>query len=195
MKITPIDHGITLGVPTKGYVRSPGLHMSTIYNDLYAALEPERFGGTDGPDPLKMELGTALEEGLEDALTKRWHATRPGEFTTPENIIYSPDFMMFADKTILGETKLTWMSSREMPTEPCSLFPPKFSKWMCQMMAYAYHLETPYGRLLSYFVNGSYDRRNHSGPELRAWDIEWTARELHDNWRMLRNHAKHRGLL
>jgi hypothetical protein len=166
--------------------------MSAIYNDLYAQLEPERFGGTDGPDLLKMELGTTLELGLEESLKRRWHASRPGEFTTSEGIIYSPDFIMFADKTILGETKLTWQSSRAWPDSPCTMPPPRFSKWFCQIMAYARNLETPYARLLAFFVNGDYRR---TGPQLRAWDVKFSKRELEENYQMLLNHARHRKLL
>ena len=69
MKIVPIEHGLTLAAPAEGYVRSPGLHMSQLYGSLFEGLEPERFGSKDGgPDPLKLELGLALEEGLEEAL-------------------------------------------------------------------------------------------------------------------------------
>ena len=72
MLVTPIEHGIELNRPAPGYVRTPGLHASQIYGDLYSALEPKRYGGTDGPDPLRMELGLALEEGLEASLRARW---------------------------------------------------------------------------------------------------------------------------
>lgn len=131
MIVTPIQHGITLAQNTPGYVRSPGLHMSTLYNSLFAGLEPKRFGGTDGPDPLKLELGMALEEGLETSLKTRWNAQRPGEFVTAGGIIYSPDFLVFNRSTRLGEIKLTWMSSGDVPRCDATTFPPKFDKWLC----------------------------------------------------------------
>lgn len=195
MTITPVAVDIELAKAAPGNVRSGGLHMSAIYNDLYKALEPERFGGTGGPDPIKLELGMALEEALERAVCERLNAERPGEFVTEEGIVYSPDMLIFSDVTRLGEMKLTWMSSREVPREPGNQFPAKFDKWFTQMKSYCYHLETPYARLMSFFVNGTYDRKNHSGPELLGWDIEFTTRELKENWSMMRNHARHVGLL
>ena len=192
MIVTPIDHGIELAKNAPGYVRSPGLHVSQIYNDLYTSLEPKRYGGTDGPNLLRMELGLALEEGLEEPLKRRWGATRPGEQITKDGIIYTPDFLAYRDVTRLGEIKLTWMSSKGVPREKANGFPPKFDKYMTQMMFYCHELETPHATLLSYFVNGA---GNYSGPELLGWDITFTARELHDCQQMLRNHARHKGWL
>ena len=195
MIVTPIAHGITLAQSAPGYVRTPGLHMSTLYNSLFAALEPERYGGTDGPDLLRMEMGLAVEEGMDRCLRDRWRANRPGEFTTSEGIIYTPDFLIFADQTRLGEIKLTYLSSGEVPRETASRFPPKFDKHICQMQCYCRSLETPYARLVVLFVNGPGSFSKKLGPELLAWDIEFSPRELEDNWTMVTNHARHVGLL
>ncbi len=193
MVVTPIEHGIELNRSAPGYVRSPGLHASAIYSDLYAALEPKRYGGTDGPDPLRMELGLALEEGLEESLRRRWGFERPGEFTTPEGIIFTPDlFIPEGDTFRVGEIKLTWMSSKGMPTDLANGFPPKFDKWMCQLMFYCEELGTDLGRLYAFFVNGNYAP---SRPQLMAWDLQFSKRELQENRTMLINHAKHTGLL
>lgn len=106
--------------------------MSDLYNDLYADLEPKRFSKS-GPMPVeKLEFGMAFEEMLEDSLRKRLVGERPGEFTTEEGIIYSPDLLIFNGATRLGEIKLTWMSCREMPKERTDAgLPSKFAKWDC----------------------------------------------------------------
>jgi hypothetical protein len=192
MIVTPIDHGITLNRSAPGYVRSPGLHASQIYNDLYASLDPKRYGGTTGPNPLHMELGLGLEEGMEESLKRRWGAERPGEFTTADGIIYTPDFLCYKGESRLGEIKLTYMSSRGVPRETGNGFPGKFDKYMTQIMFYCHSLETCHATLLTFFVNGA---GNFSGPELLGWDITFTARELQDNQQMLRNHARHKGWL
>ena len=189
MKITPVPHGLDLGISHA--LRSGGLHMSDIYNDLFQELEPKRYKRDEAPDPLRIEAGLALEQTLEQGLKQRL-GNRPGEFITTDGVVYSPDLLIFNGETRLGEIKLTWMSSREVPRETAAGFPPKFDKYFVQMKAYCHHLETPYARLLAYFVNGDY---RPPRPELLAWDITFTAQELRDNYQMLLNHARNRGML
>lgn len=195
MNIVPVKHGLEdmVGVST-GY-RSPGLHMSEIYNSLYQEFEPKRYVKGSKPDVLRMEAGLAFEDMLEQGLKQRLAgAERPGEFTTEEGIFFTPDLIIFngAPRCRLGEIKLTWMSSKEVPREATNGFPPKFSKYFCQMMAYCYHLELSESRLLCFFVNGDY---RPPRPELLAWDIGFTKRELEENWKMLHNHAQHKRML
>jgi hypothetical protein len=186
VKITPIPNDLDLGIST--LPRSPGLHLSAIYNDLFQDLEPKRFVRGTTPDPLRLEAGLSLEYALEDAF-KRRGIDRPGEFRTPEGIIFTPDLLIYNHGLRVGETKLTWLSSREVPREPSSSFPSKFDKWFTQVKGYCHGLETPFARLYSYFVNGSY---RPMVPELLAWDIEFSARELQENWAVIMNHAKHK---
>ncbi len=176
---------------SSGY-RTPGLHMSDIYNDLYQRLEPKRYDKSKPLDPLRLELGLNFETLLEEGLKTRLKGERPGEFVTEEGIIYSPDLIIFNRSVRLGEIKLTWMSSREVPRERTNGFPPKFSKYFCQMMAYCHHLGTREARLFALFVNGDYTVH---APEFLAWDIEFTQRELDENWAMLLNHARHQKML
>ena len=192
MKLTEIDHGLDLAKPSAGYVRSPGLHMSDIYNDLYRELNPARYDKRDKDgnplpfDSTRAEFGTAFEEVLEDAMSGRLLGARPGEERTPEGIIYSPDHYLFNGQFRLGEFKATWMSSRY------GLHDPRFDKWFTQMKSYCHNIETPYARLYSFFVNGDYTTHQ---PQLRAWDIEFSGRELRDNWDMMMRHARKRGML
>ncbi len=195
MKITPIEHGLTLAAPAPGYERTPGLHMSQLYGSLFEGLEPERYTGGTALNPLYLELGLALEEGLDQSLKDRFKANRPGEFTTAEGIIYTPDFLIFNGGLRLGEIKLTWMSSGDVPREQATSFPPKFAKYVCQMKCYCHHLETNQARLIVCFVNGPGSFTKKLGPEMLAWDIAFTARELQDNWKMVTNNARHVGLL
>ena len=171
--------------------------MSAIYNDYYQDQEPERFVKGTEPSPVLMGLGLSLEVALEGALKERMFE-RPGEFTTPEGIAFSPDLIGFNGSAILGEMKLTWMSSREMPREPgYRSFPPKFDKWMTQMKCYGHHLEMPNQRLYALFVNGAYPGRDYSKyrPELLAWDIEFSLREMKEEWQRMLAHAKFKRMI
>lgn len=208
MRIDPLDHGLILNAPTEGYVRTPGLHISELYNSLYADLEPARYAKGDGPDMLKMEVGTSFEDVLEPAIRKRIvGAERPGEYATQHavdcihhkpvrvgdpvcpcgaGIIYSPDHFLFNGVFRLGELKLTWMSIRKGINDH------RFLKWFTQMRVYCYHLGTPYARLYALFINGDYT--NYS-PQLRAWDIEFTQKELTEEWRVLLRQGRKMGVI
>lgn len=196
MRVRPIEHNLVLAKPADGYERTPGLHMSDLYSELFRQLEPKRFDRRDkdgNPEPMdlcKLELGLTFEEILEAALIESigvGNGERPGEFTTPEGVIYSPDFLFFEDDgMVLGEFKCTWMSAKGAPTDP------KFEKWFVQMRAYCYHLQTTKARLFVFFVNGNY---SPPSPKLLAWDISFTQRELEDNWNTLVRVGRKKGLL
>jgi len=201
MKITPCPHGLEDVIAQQpGYVRGSGVHMSELYGALYQDLEPGRYtGGT--PDPLMLEAGLTLESIVEEGLKKRL-IERPGEFVEPEHgIIFSPDLIIFNHHVRVGEIKLTWLSSRETPSEPGGQFPPKFAKYITQMACYCRCLETPYARLIGFFVNGDYAflRKGEKGkgpsPQLLAWDLTFTKRELDEEWNSVINFAKFKGLL
>jgi len=88
--ITAINHGLDLA---HSYgARSAGVHMSDLYGDLYAKLEPDRYGKKPGDTTKPMErwgVGMAFEEMLERGLilrvfneTSTEEVMRPGEFQT-----------------------------------------------------------------------------------------------------------------
>ncbi len=170
--------------------RTPGLHISDIYGDLYERLEPKRYKG-GLPKAELLEAGLAFESILEEGLKNRL-AQRPGEILSPEGILMSPDLILFNGCVRVGEIKLTWMSSRDMPTETVNGLPPKFSKWDVQMRAYCHVLDTEHARLIGFFVNNDYKPPT---PRLLAWDITYTQRELDENWAMLLRHAESMGVL
>ena len=189
MKITPIAHGLDL--LASDLVRSPGLHMSQIYGSLFEHLEPKRYTPGRTIDPLMAAVGTAWEKHLEYLMGKAGiQVFRPGELVAPDGIAYSPDGLL-DNQTRLAEYMVAWwMSSADMPRTPASSFPPKLNKYVCQMQSYAYNLELSTARLYVLFVQG-----RGKDPELLVYDIEFTARELKNNWNAMMNHARHQKLL
>ena len=202
MIITPYEQELDLLGMVAPH-RSPGLHMSEIYNDYYKRADPKRYRG--GPlDMVRMAAGTVLESVFEQALAIGMNGERPGEFVTKEGIFYSPDIIAFEGKiTVLGEIKATWMSAKEVPVSPSqskktgvpsnwdgsslASFPKQFDKYFTQMKCYCYHLRTPYARLLVYFVNGNW---KPPAPVFLAWNFVFTAMELTEEWSAMRNHAQ-----
>lgn len=187
MKVTPIPHGLDLQL--SNLVRSTGLHMSQIYGDLYQDLEPKRFVRGSLSNPVLVALGTAWENHVEFLLDKNGLGVmRPGELFTDEGIAYSPDGIIEEDYR-LAEYKLSSMGTKDLPKRPDNGFPPKFNKYVTQMMSYCYHLETPRARL--YFCS----IRQPFAPEFLTFDVEFTSRELQENWAAMMNHARRKKLL
>jgi hypothetical protein len=188
MIITPDSR--SLDFSKSDLIRSQGLHASDIYGALYARLDPKRYDYAGPPNHLLMSLGSAWEAQLEYLLIANGIvAHRPGELQSPEGIYYSPDLIMQNGETRVGEIKLTSMGFDELPTEQTTSLPPKFSKYECQMMLYAYWLELTHGWL------GMVSIRKPYAPEFRAYNIEWSQRELESNFTMCINFAKSEGML
>ncbi len=188
MIVTPVPHGLDL--LKSPLVRSPGLHASDIYSDLYKELDPKRYDYQTEPNPLLLALGTAWEKHLEYLLEANGVVVeRPAEFMSPEGIAYSPDLIFFNGVIRIGEIKYTSMSADDMPTEVTNNLPPKLDKFNCQLMLYAFWLGLSDGWLAILF--------NHKpwAPDLRVFDLKWTEREKADNHAMLMAHARYKGML
>ena len=212
MIVTPASHGLELGLNAPGFERSPGLHMSAIYNSLYKAIDPKRYADRNGGMPLdKLEAGMIWEYLLERGFKARpgigFDAWRPGEFRTEnEGIAYSPDLLITNGETRLGEIKLTWYSCKETPisreqaeaahrpdlANTRTEFGSKFDKWLTQIKAYLYHLHLTEARLIVLFVNGSY---KPPSPVPLAWDLSFLVSELQEEWDTLLAHARAEGML
>ena len=171
-------------------VRSPGVHASDIYGDLFRKLEPKRYDYPEDGNPLLMVLGTAWERHFEYLLAVNGvKVERPEEFMSPEGIAYSPDLIIFNGITRLGEIKYTSMSADDMPTEETNNLPAKLDKYQVQMMLYAFWLGLTDGWLAILFNHTPWD------PQFRMFDIHWSDIELLNNHSMCMNHAKAIGLL
>jgi hypothetical protein len=187
MKITPVDQPLEIDAAAPA-VRSAGLHVSEIYGSLFEALEPDRFTGGE-PHQILVAIGLAWEQWLERTLIAMGECVaRPGELVSPEGIIYSPDLHVLNGQERLGEIKSTCLSSREGITGP------KFDKYHCQAKIYCHWTEIPRMRFYVLFLRADY-RKGDGFPEFHVYDVEYTAFELQENYDMLMNHARQKGLL
>lgn len=163
--------------------RSPGLHLSTIIQDILRDLDPRRYGGDF--DWNRVESGTTFERVLErELMARNPNLVRPGEFHL-NGIACSPDGWDPIDR-VVEEYKWTWKSSRYPITDD------RFWPWAVQIKGYCHVVGTTRARLRVFFVNGDY---SNFTPELRSWLLTFTEQELRDNWLMVLNHARHKGLL
>lgn len=218
MRIREFEHGLVLGQNAPDFVRSPGLHASDIYNSLYKKLDPKRYDKRDedgNPEELnrtKLEAGMGLETRLEPNLATVYGGERPGELFTQHardcsaygqpvrdgsilcscgaGVAYSPDWLFYEPKLILGEFKFSWYSCRDFPKDP------KFDKWVCQCQFYCYHLGIDTVWVFPYWVNGTYPRGGPPSPMFdKAYELEFSHKELVTNWNGLLRHAKREGLI
>ena len=189
MIVTPVDHGLDL--LASDLVRSSGTHASDIYGSFYEEAEPSRYRRDTPPEPLLLALGTAWEKHLEYLLIKNGiRAERPEEQMSPEGVAFSPDLIIFNGVTKLGELKLTFQSSRDYPTTITNSLPPKADKWLTQMMLYAYWLNLHDGWLCVAFLGD----RPLTRSSLRVFELQWSDRELQENYQMMMNQRQLRGL-
>lgn len=180
MRIKPLN---PIALAENDPTRALGVHASDIYGSLYQRLEPKRYAKDEPMDWNLVALGLAWEQYLERRLHALGiNATRPGEFTSPHGFTYTPDLFVFNGEFRVGEIKLTTMSNRGWPKDP------KFDKWMTQVKLYCHELQTPYATFYPIFV------RNGTA-KFCPVDVEFSQRELRDNFQTLMSHARSEGLL
>lgn len=174
------------------------LHLSQIYGDLMSQLQPKRFDRSKPMDLVKVETGLVFENMLEKSLAEKFATVRPGEIVSPEGIYMSPDGV----NPTMGcgeEFKCTWMSSRVYGenlspyTDEYGMPTKKFLHWFIQMKGYAKWLPTDTFLLRVLHINGNYEHPYQ--PEFLTHRIVFTETEIEENWTMLINHARNRGLL
>lgn len=199
MRVRPFNHG--LDIAPNDLNRSKGLHMSDLYNDLYQDLEPERYIRGTEPAPALLAIGLALEQYTERLLLKAGiGAHRPPEFRTDDEygIAFSPDLLILNGIMRGGEIKATFASTRDLPEEEAREFPAKFDKYQTQMKVYGHNLEIPNWILFGWFLKGKWEKHKSDQvvlADFRAFEFEFTAREMKDEYQMLLNHGRHKGML
>jgi hypothetical protein len=192
-----------------GDYRAPGLHLTQIIRDiaLKGKLLDSRYNSALDPDdlPAGVCLGIAWEEWL-----SKLHPEivfHPGERTF-DGVHMNPDGIELFERTLIGtsrhvsdlrvhEFKLTWKSSRRRgKTQEEAETAEKIRvieewMWMTQLKAYCAESGTRWGALHVFWVMGNYGRDTddpYSKPYYSIWDIEFTQREIEENWQMIRNH-------
>jgi hypothetical protein len=183
MKTTEISHSIRdLIISTEQMaVRSEGVHISAVVKFMASSLQKQ--GGWD-EEPLgtAAQLGRVWEVVVAEALAQSTFCDggyiRPGELEC-EGLIGSPDGIRLIDGAV-QEFKCTWKSSGGdiLAKSP-------WYKW--QIMSYCYMVETQRATLFVLFLNGEYKPPQ---PVVRAWELEFSAIEIVENWAAIKANAK-----
>jgi len=199
MIVEPHDYGIDL--LASDLVRSPGVHASEIFGSLFEELDPDRYKYDGPPNPVSLAMGTAWEKHLEWLLVRNGvQAERPGEFLSPPigprrvRVAYSPDLILVNGIVRCGEIKWSSKSVRGLPETTSTFLDPKYDKYQAQLMLYIYWLREEFGCEVQGWLSLAlmYQPWN---PQFRCFNVDYTDRELQENYQMLENHAIHKGLI
>jgi hypothetical protein len=183
MQIKLLDQPFPFTPPIE---RSEGVHLSDIITDLGR----EVFGtkGANGPTTEEMQLqwekGFVWEEALSHGFGNRL-AQRPGEIVC-DGIACSPDGVGMDEEgeVVVEEYKCTALSSTKTPDG--------IWRWRTQAAAYCYVMGATRAVFRVFYINGDY---RGSGPLYRVFQLDWSGQEIEENWAMLVNHAKRKGML
>lgn len=180
-----------VGTPTEsGSGRSQDtLHLSTVYRDMFqVAIERK------DPDITEDELAWYAAGGWlwEQAFSLAFRESvvlgdlvRPDEWEL-DGIVGSPDMIRSSDWTLI-ELKCRWMSSYKLDQ-----LEKYFWLTLVQIKSYCRMIGTDHAELHVFFVNGDY---RPPMPKVRVLALEFSDRELVENWSMITNHARRRGWL
>jgi len=186
------------GLPRSNTPGKP--HLTDVMQSIQKDLGTEYKGKGFQDRYLTMDLGFVWEDLLSYIYSERSaHRIEEVEF---QNIVGSPDGINDYDNVVaespllatpqdlcLEEYKLTWKSTRSHPRDDW--------KYMTQIKSYLrmisglYEMEITCCIMRIIYVNGDY---KGSGPIYRiGWfNFEWE--EIEENWAMIYNHAKEKGM-
>jgi len=175
----------------EGLTRSGGLHLTPIIKDIEQTIKPRDLWCTDEELAFFGAGGFMWErvysEAMRDSLLGDELLVRPGEVTL-DGITGSPDLLRISSgDVVLIETKCTWRGLRKWES-----LEKNFWAWLVQTKAYCLMVGTTITEIHVFFVAGDW---RPPVPCVRAIRLEYTDRELNENWLMLVKHAKNRGWL
>lgn len=163
--------------------RSKGVHVSEIIRSIMIDLYGDDRTMTN-ETRMKMDAGFCWEEALSIAWGQQL-GKRPGEIIV-DGIAGSPDGIKEENGNIVVEEyKFTSYSAKKDITENM--------RWMMQLKAYCNMLNTAYAEMHILFINGDY--KHPFAPQYHVYAIEFSVQELVENWSMICNHAKQKGMI
>jgi hypothetical protein len=164
--------------------RSGGLHLGQVMDSIAEVLfpSPNKWEGEAA-----MTVGFLWENILAATILKslvdKGLLVRPGEVTV-DGIAMTPDGWD-SENRILHEYKCTWKSC-DKPIEDNW-------RYCTQIKSYCRAMATNRAHLYILYLMGNY--RDIRQPVTRGYELEFSQRELDDNWNMIVKHSKKKGLL
>ena len=181
----------------EGLTRSGGLHLTPIIRAIEQVIRPRDEWVTEEELSFFGAGGFLWERVFSSVMadaSTTGDLVRPGELTL-DGITGSPD-LIYIPEMIGIETKMTWKSSRKLDTSSAPAIMESLDKhfWAhkIQCMSYARMFGINDYQLHYFFVAGNW---RPPVPCVKAVHMEFTDRELNDNWSMITRFAISRGWL
>lgn len=193
MKLTPFDLIIDSSYfSSDNRMRTAGVHLTDVIKDMEKSIGRDRNPRAMGDEKLKLyrTLGFVWEDIVTREMNRERSWAAPGLVRVGEieldGILMTPDAVDFAqDPPVLEEWKCTWRSAaRDLESENWH--------WFVQAKAYCHALKLTRANFRILYVNGDY---KPTVPRPQGYAIEFSQRELHDNWSMILAHGRSRGWL
>lgn len=193
-QVDPISAGdLQLQIDLQHGERSEGYHLSRILGDyIWRRDQNDRFEYDPNPGEAVRalwEVGFLWEMCAGKALAERYKLAYPGAHLltqcelVSDDIYMTPDIINIRDE-VIHEFKGTKKSSSH------SFSSSKFAHWHMQAKAYCRKVEFNRARFDVLFINGAYEKGVLGDVVPAAWQVEYTDRELKDNWRIIMNHKR-----
>lgn len=188
MKVEDVAFEYPAGPP-----RTSGLHLSSIVREIERDILGPDKRPEMAPDQLvrlqaHFEAGLLWEQAYETAMRVRYTEGRPWVKrqwqVTVDGVSMTPD-ALDTREGVVEEYKWTRVSLATVLREG---FDKKWPGYMIQLKAYCRACQTAKGKLIVYFVNGSYKWGTPEGdPCVKCWLFTFTRQELEENWLLVLN--------
>jgi hypothetical protein len=206
MRVTP--RPVELFLPPSPVARSKGVHQSAIIRSIAMEMGILKWDGVDEPtmadvrhitDPVAIQricIGLAWEEWyIPQILSREGIKKHPGEMCV-DNIYMTPDGVGPGGVIITPEA----IQNKRYPIVPCIIHEVKATYksintvgdlcsqwlWLSQVKGYCKGAGTRLARLHVMFLCGDY--KMPIQPVTKAWDLEFTQKEIDDNWSLLKDY-------
>lgn len=169
----------------EGLTRSSGLHLTTIIRDIERIVQPKDEWCTQEELELFGAVGFMWERVFSMAHRESVESgdlIRPGEFEL-DGIVGSPD-LIYTPDWVLMETKACFRSARKFDE-----LEKHFWAWLVQVKSYALMIGTNTAEIHAFFVAGNW---RPPVPCVKSVRLEFTDRELQENWAAIVGHARRR---
>lgn len=174
--------------------RPAGCHVSTIIKQMLIERDAKKYGDDSPIDADTIERGYVWEEVLSDALLRRHggqEGFRPDPFQV-DSVWMSPDWFNPESEFPLEEWKATRVSRKSDITD-------RHWYWFVQIGCYLKGTGGTKARLRVWYMNGDYSEKTKRDPRLLTsyvrFTLEYSQREIDENWRSVIGTAKKHGLL